>query len=188
MLFLNMEHANEAAMVMMHLLLAIRYERVTSTVLHLVLTAILYSNDLTEMSMESDNILERGPVTYTNVFLIVDRMQGVPFFLFDSITLTIPRLGRAYFGNVTFNSKLLTTLIDAICQDTLWPNFMDKAAMLAAAITGYSMADDFFFMGKEPLGLVTPAAWFLFDLNMLPRAFIKSLVMGVNMRHSPPMA
>jgi hypothetical protein len=35
------------------------------------------------------------------------------------------------------------------------------------------MADDFFFMGKEPLGLVTEAAWFLFDLNMLPRAFVK---------------
>ena len=52
---------------------------------------------------------------------------------------------------------------------------MDKYAMLAAAITGYSMADDFFFMGKEPLGLVTEAAWFLFDLNMLPRAFVKYL-------------
>jgi len=50
---------------------------------------------------------------------------------------------------------------------------MDKYAMLAAAITGYSMADDFFFMGKEPLGLVTEAAWFLFDLNVLPRAFVK---------------
>lgn len=107
------------------------------------------------------------------MFLIVDKMQGVPFFLFDSITITIQRLGKAYIVNVTFNSKLLTTLIDAVCQDSLWPTDMTKYAMLAAAMTGYSMADDFFFMGKEPLGLVTEAAWFLFDLNMLPRAFVK---------------
>lgn len=52
------------------------------------------------------------------MFLIVDKMQGVPFFLFDSITITIPRLGKAYIVNVTFNSKLLTTLIDAVCQDS----------------------------------------------------------------------
>lgn len=42
----------------------VRYDRVTSAVIHLLFTAILYSKDLTEMSIESDNILELGPVTF----------------------------------------------------------------------------------------------------------------------------
>jgi len=172
MLFLFMQHPTEAAMVLMHMFLSIRYERVTSTAIQLLFTAILYSKDLTGMNIETDNIRVRGPVTYTNVFLIVDKMQGVPFFLFDSITITIPRLGKAYISDVTFNSKLLTTLIDVVCQVALWPAGMDKDTMLAAAITGYSMADDFIFMGKQPLGLCTEAAWFLFEVKMLPRAFI----------------
>ena len=145
--------------------------RIEDTCIDQVFRAVLFKKELGGLD-NGDNEEPKESSVYTNVFVLVDRFGGVPLYLMNSMLMTVRAQGKIYVHRVTFNSHLITKIVEYICDDVCWPAHMTKDEKIAGACTHYSMRTTDLFQAAVPRGLNGHAAWTMYELPMAAHAFV----------------
>ena len=150
---------------------AVAFSRIEDTLIDLLFRAVLFKKELGGID-NGDNEEPKESSVYTNVFVLVDRFSGVPLCLMNSMLMTVRAQGKIYVERVTFNTHLITKIVEYIVDDVCWPAHMTKDEKIAAACTHYSMRTTDLFHATVPRGLSGHAAWYMYELPMAAHAFV----------------
>ena len=113
---------------------------------------------------------------YNDVFVLVDRFACVPICLINSMLMRIRAHGKIYIERVTFNTHMITKVVEYICDEDNWPAHMTKDDKIAAACCNYSMKAMDLFSSDVPRGLNGPVTYLIYELPMAAHGFVAYLL------------
>ena len=164
-------HPGELAVFLRLCYVAIAFGRIEDTRIDLLFRAVLFKKELGGID-NGDNEEPKESSVYTNVFVLVDRFACVPICLINAMLMTVRAHGKIYVDRVTFNTHLITKIVEYIIDEECWPAHMTKDEMIAAACTHYSMRATDLFDADVPRGLSGHAAWYMYELPMAAHGFV----------------
>ena len=173
--FLHFLHAPELAWLLRLLFIAVAYERIETTRIEQVFRAVLFTKEFGGID-NGDNQPPTEMQVYNDVFMLVDRFACVPFCLINSIVMRIRAHGKIFVERVTFNTHMITKVVEYICDEDNWPAHMTKDDKIAAACCNYSMKAMDLFSNDVPRGLSGPVTYFIYELPMAAHGFVAYLL------------
>ena len=173
--FLHFLHPYELAVLLKLLFLAVAYERIETTRIEQVMRAVLFTKDFGGID-NGDNEPPTEMQVYNDVFVLTDRFACVPICLINSMLMRIRAHGKIYIERVTFNTHMITKVVEYICDEDNWPAHMTKDDKIAAACCNYSMKAMDLFSSIVPRGLNGPVTYLIYELPMAAHGFVAYLL------------
>jgi hypothetical protein len=108
---------------------------------------------------------------HERVFLVFDTLMGMPALMLESITMSIPCMGKIHIKKATAHTDMLCKILNAVFVNK-WPPNMTKDDQLTAAIMSMSMEHEDRFLDKAPAGFEGNPAWLVYEAPMMVHGFI----------------